>query len=474
METKYGNSVVSECCSRPPLRLSTRARMYSTPPKRAAPTSPQDGRPNKRHAPSSPEEGEVDDSPPPPPLRQTTPPPKAKVPFPFKRKVATRDEEKEPYMNGDRYDRGRDTDKHRYEDRRWTVAEPMRHETRPTLSREADRWEPSAGRYDRWGGAGRGHYDSHYHERERERSRERPRYDLPPRPVSPLSPSPRRRLPSRSRSRTRSAARSRSTSTPRSRSPPSSRKQTHRLPTRRDSDNSNVLAGYYRERGDGLSPRSRSRSRGRSRSRDRRRTDWDDGYARRGSRYDRPPREGYRRSEEGYNLVSPDKYRPISPGVAATSRPHSPHTPPRSLDIRRSSPAPAEPSEKGETLPSSHPTIKFALHGKKPPTPLRVQSPPSLLVAARTDVVTKPKSSESKVEEGQVEEKKPSLPLPPPHRTKRKPVVRSREEEAAVYGRIFVGCGRQDDYNVLTKLGEGTFGCVLVPPISVLSLTTLQ
>ena len=470
---------MSWCRLRSSFRLSTLGRMYSTPPKRAASTSPENGRPSKRHAPSSPEEGEVDDSPPAPPLRQTTPPPKAKVPFPFKRKGGIRGEEKEPYMNGDRYDRGHDDDRHRYENRRWTVAEPMRHETRPTLSRNTDRWEPSAGRYDRWGGAGRDYHDGHYHEYERDRSPERPRYDLPPRPVSPRSPSPRRpsprrRPPSRSRSRTRSVARSRSTSTPRSPSTPSTKKPTHRLPTRRDSGTSNVLAGYYRERGDGFSPRSRSRSRGRSRSRDRRRADWDDGYDRRGSRYDRPPREGYRRREEGYNVVSPNEYRPVSPGPTDTSRPRSPHTPPRSSDARRSSPVRAEPFQKGDTLPSSHATIKFVLHGKKPPTPLRAQSPPSLLVAAKTDVVPKPRSSESKVEEGQVEEKKPSLPPPPPHRTKRKPVARSREEEAAVYGRIFVGCGRQDDYNVLTKLGEGTFGCVLSLAVSALLMRALQ
>lgn len=45
-----------------------------------------------------------------------------------------------------------------------------------------------------------------------------------------------------------------------------------------------------------------------------------------------------------------------------------------------------------------------------------------------------------------------------PPKPKRKPVVRSREEEAKVYGRMFAGCGRQEDYDVLTKLGEGTFG----------------
>lgn len=45
---------------------------------------------------------------------------------------------------------------------------------------------------------------------------------------------------------------------------------------------------------------------------------------------------------------------------------------------------------------------------------------------------------------------------------KRKPVHRTREEEEAVYGHAFVGCGLQGDYAILTKLGEGTFGCVHV------------
>ncbi|PCH44740.1 Pkinase-domain-containing protein [Wolfiporia cocos MD-104 SS10] len=43
-------------------------------------------------------------------------------------------------------------------------------------------------------------------------------------------------------------------------------------------------------------------------------------------------------------------------------------------------------------------------------------------------------------------------------RSKRKPVIRTREEEHREYGRVFEGCGKQEDYNVLTKLGEGTFG----------------
>ena len=47
-------------------------------------------------------------------------------------------------------------------------------------------------------------------------------------------------------------------------------------------------------------------------------------------------------------------------------------------------------------------------------------------------------------------------------RPKRKPVHRTREQELEAYGRIFVGCGQQSDYTVMTKLGEGTFGCVVI------------
>jgi serine/threonine-protein kinase BUR1 len=43
---------------------------------------------------------------------------------------------------------------------------------------------------------------------------------------------------------------------------------------------------------------------------------------------------------------------------------------------------------------------------------------------------------------------------------KRLPVRRSRKEEYAAYGRFFEGCGMQGDYDVTTKLGEGTFGRV--------------
>lgn len=40
----------------------------------------------------------------------------------------------------------------------------------------------------------------------------------------------------------------------------------------------------------------------------------------------------------------------------------------------------------------------------------------------------------------------------------RTPVRRTREDEKVAYGRVFIGCGQRDDYDIMTKLGEGTFG----------------
>ncbi|KAF9493060.1 Pkinase-domain-containing protein [Pleurotus eryngii] len=51
---------------------------------------------------------------------------------------------------------------------------------------------------------------------------------------------------------------------------------------------------------------------------------------------------------------------------------------------------------------------------------------------------------------------------PPPPKPSAIPRIRharrSRKEEEKAYGRTFEGCGEQSDYNVTTKLGEGTFG----------------
>lgn len=43
---------------------------------------------------------------------------------------------------------------------------------------------------------------------------------------------------------------------------------------------------------------------------------------------------------------------------------------------------------------------------------------------------------------------------------KREVLRRTREQEKEAYGRIFLGCGQREDYELATKLGEGTFGYV--------------
>lgn len=55
------------------------------------------------------------------------------------------------------------------------------------------------------------------------------------------------------------------------------------------------------------------------------------------------------------------------------------------------------------------------------------------------------------------EPKEPEAPKPRPIR-RREPVKRTRKEEVEAYGHAFEGCGMQTDYEVTTKLGEGTFG----------------
>jgi hypothetical protein len=62
------------------------------------------------------------------------------------------------------------------------------------------------------------------------------------------------------------------------------------------------------------------------------------------------------------------------------------------------------------------------------------------------------------------EKPKERLPSSQPSRPLRPPLRRSREEEYKAYGRTFVGSGQHDDYDAMTKLGEGTFGYVLFLP----------
>ncbi|PIL27727.1 transporter [Ganoderma sinense ZZ0214-1] len=405
--------------------------MISSLPKRPASSPPDADRPAKRMATSSPEEGELDDATPPPVARSPTPPkasgkPQGKVPFPFKKKPAA----PESSTNGGTKERScvyeRDEERRfREEDRRGRFglpARPERLDDRHGRSWAGDRWEPGPERYDhpRWEPQS---YipDSRGYLREPER-----------RPYR--SPSPPRHLERRRPSPSRSPPSPRSVSTPRSPLTPSSAKEKHRLPPSRPvlPDPATYRAVYDQDR-------------------------WGDEDDRWGRRRD-PLRDGYdhyrdRREDpaETYALRSPSSARPQSPPARLIS-PRA--TPDKNGAAEQENGQLQAPVSNGLPPPASS---DMAGLPPKPPTPLDRHSPqpvpPSFArieSGLRTTASAVPPEQSKKSYDGQ--------PIAAVRRPRRKPVHRTREQEQQAYGRVFVGCGQQGDYTVMTKLGEGTFG----------------
>ncbi len=412
--------------------------MLSTLPKRPASASPDADRPNKRQATSSPEEGELDDATPPhqPVARSPSPPkpaakPFAKVPFPFKKKVAQ--SENGPTANGASkegaagYER-EDERRYRDDDARRRYGLPSRPDDRHARPWGADSWEPGPGRYDRprWEPQTYAPDSRHY-----PRSPDRRPY---------RSPTPPRHHERRPQSRSHSP---RSPSSPRSPLTPSSGKEKHRLPPSRPvvPDPATYRAVYDRDRW-----REDEDSWGRRRSP---LHDRYDGY--------RDGREGWHKQNLGISMSDHrltdalDSYAPKSPVARLVS-------PPRLISPR------ATPSENGllerlRTPPPPSglpPPVPLESAATQPLTPANVHSPrpiPPALSRIESGVRVTAVPQAHKVTESK---------LTIVRKPKRKPVHRTREEEEAVYGHAFVGCGLQGDYAILTKLGEGTFGCVHV------------
>lgn len=447
-------------------------------------------RPNKRHATSSPEEGELDDCSSPPARRSPTPSkstaakPIARVPFPFKRKPNAVEPLPEP--------RNSKSQSNVYvrppEDERKFRAEEDERRARPPYSppRTAESWNRS----DSWVPRQDRQYQNYLSNPERHYPQRNEADSWEP-PVSP-----RHNYNKRYSSRSPSSPRSRSPASPASLS-----KEKHRLPPPRS-----PLDPYSRNYYDDREREPNRKRRDSVRSRDSRdgqrpsRLSWEgdsyvaqdsyvsgdsyvpeDGYSRdRWNRnYDRERRYDDDRDRSYHRPTDGDPYRPISPH-SARSPPRSPPSAssyPKRLDGPRSPPfppqpdAPPPPPPPGDivrsVLPDTHQAVRISLP-KKPPTPVNF-SPPTHPVPLR-------------------HEERPRLPQPEPQqpnqngqakvfvqRSRRKPVQRSREEERKVYGRIFEGCGKQEDYDVITKLGEGTFGYVLsfaTPQATI--FTTLQ
>jgi hypothetical protein len=138
-----------------------------------------------------------------------------------------------------------------------------------------------------------------------------------------------------------------------------------------------------------------------------------------------------------------------------------PHTPPPPSITPP--PPPYEPV-KDQMLPTEHATVSIALPMKRPGAPKDIHSPPSLRLPvaedldgkAQRDGMKTPETNKGGVQKGLDNSQGKAMPVV----RKRIPVKRSPKEEEAAYGRMFKGCGRQKDYEITTKLGEGTFGYV--------------
>ncbi|EJF63893.1 Pkinase-domain-containing protein [Dichomitus squalens LYAD-421 SS1] len=136
--------------------------------------------------------------------------------------------------------------------------------------------------------------------------------------------------------------------------------------------------------------------------------------------------------------------------MSPPARPISPRTTPEKGEVAERESAPPPPPD--DLPPPAPPDL--ARLPPKPPAPLDRYSPqpvPPTLPRLESDL----RAAASAVsQEQQTKEGRPAAV----RRPKRKAVHRTREQEREAYGRIFVGCGQQTDYTVMTKLGEGTFG----------------
>ncbi|KAH8817606.1 kinase-like domain-containing protein [Flagelloscypha sp. PMI_526] len=203
------------------------------------------------------------------------------------------------------------------------------------------------------------------------------------------------------------------------------------------------------------------------------------------------------RDEERYRPVSPpSSYRLKSPTIQPPKTPpglpppppNDPPPPPPPDD--QPQPPSAQPSSDAAPEPSSKPRIAFALPAKPQTVPMApardiLTQPPSMHLQSNQPTPSKqwtapwnqqqqqqPQPPSGPAQPSQWNAPPQPAPAPPPEgfRTDGPPPqvpflprkvvkIRSKEEESKAYGgRTFTGVGSMDDYELLTKVGEGTFG----------------
>ncbi|TDL21991.1 Pkinase-domain-containing protein [Rickenella mellea] len=171
---------------------------------------------------------------------------------------------------------------------------------------------------------------------------------------------------------------------------------------------------------------------------------------------------------------------PPGPPPLPLPAPTSSSSPPLTLSLSLPAPAPAAPNDPW-ILKDNHTTVSIKIRRPAPVpvpapippaphAPLETRSPPSMRLPAFPDskhqqkqpgkgAVPPPGQKENEREvaktgAGVGTEKEKGRE----EKGRAMVVKRTREEEKKAYGRVFAGCGQKDDYNILTKLGEGTFG----------------
>ena len=459
--------------------------------KRAAPTFPAgaDARPRKRQErSSSPEEGELDDADFPdssgiPSSRLPSAPEiplpasrySVKVKLPFKTKANT---SADPGPESGQLDCSKSGPVS-------ANSEYYRPSVRPTLGGRSPDIEVGKGSRENGQVPGRswkGHLqNTELSYRDRDLSNRRP--DSSPSRSSPGSPDGDYGRPGRSNTcaRSRSVSSARSSSGSRS----SSRKRTHRLPKHRFGRGSPSPLHFRRDGTPDLRDMRdrfdkpthlRYDSARHQNNGDRaqyRRDPLGDYYV--GDYYDSPgpsyhdyfgrdhERDRYRPRYESSRNRASDHYRPVSPRQQSLSRrPRSPSPyPARTPPPPRLPPPPSPPQSE---LQVRNYTISIPLP-KKPPPPVVPRSPPSMPLLTRSLDNDERRNENARSPEKDIlrigekpKERLSSSQLSRPHRP---PLRRSREEEYKAYGRTFVGSGQHDDYDAMTKLGEGTFGYAL-------------
>ena len=142
--------------------------------------------------------------------------------------------------------------------------------------------------------------------------------------------------------------------------------------------------------------------------------------------------------------------------VSTPRKRHASRTPEDRRLVKR--PLTSESREEGELDDPVPPTVLPISLPPKPPPPVKVPFPfkkkiehPSVGEKADVQISVSDKPREESPRKVREE----------PRRNRNPRLRRTQKQEVQAYGHKFIGCGLQSDYDVTTKLGEGTFGFVV-------------